>query len=105
MGDSETIRPGLALIVTGPFAAVSETGNDGASLLVAVLLVAVLPEAELLDAEPQPASSAAAVTAANTQTILFITVPLPPGNGKEGETVGGQLKRLPAETDHPSHEG
>jgi hypothetical protein len=32
-------------------------------------------------------------------------VPLPPGNGKEGETVGRQLESWPAETDHPSYEG
>jgi hypothetical protein len=67
----------MALMVTGPFAAVSVTGNDDAALLVAELVVAELlvPELlvpELLLAELQPASNAAAVTAASIQPVLFM---------------------------------
>jgi hypothetical protein len=62
----------MALMVTGPFAAVSVTGNDDAALLVAELVVAELLVPELLLAELQPASNAAAVTAASIQPVLFM---------------------------------
>jgi hypothetical protein len=78
----------LAFILTGPFAAVSVTGNDAAALpaawLLEVELLAVeVPAVEVLAAELQPATSAAAVTAAGIQPILFMMCHFLPGSGRK----------------------
>jgi ABC-type branched-subunit amino acid transport system substrate-binding protein len=104
VGASETIRPGLAFILTGPFAAVSVTGNDGAALLEAGLLGAGLLVGELLAAELQPASNAA-VTAASIQLVLFMVCHFLPGTGRKARPSAASSRAGPAETDHPSHEG
>jgi hypothetical protein len=109
VGASETIRAGLALIVTAPLAAVTVTGNaDPAAAPAGEAaggvdgeLDGVLADGALLDAQPARAAVAAtAVTAASA--ILGINGFLPI-SGKEGETAGG--RRTPARTDRPSHEG
>jgi hypothetical protein len=84
------------LIVTGPLAAVSVTGNEEPAAWLAGPepgLDAVLADGAL--AEPQPANAAAARAAiAAAAQILGINGFLPKG-GKEGETVGGRRARPP----------
>ena len=73
VGDSETIRAGLALIVTGPLAVVSVTGNDdpaaaagepAAGLAALPALAAVLAGEELAELQPASAAAVAAAIAA-----------------------------------------
>jgi hypothetical protein len=109
VADSETIRPGLALIVTGPGDAASVTGNDAAALLLAEVPAAEVPAAEVLPAEVlaaelQPASSAVAATAASIQRVLFMVCHfLPDRDGRRDRRP--PARALASRDNHPSHEG